>query len=225
MPREVYTPSLPDKIKEAVGQVESRAKRRLLKPEHLERVLAALRDSPAGRAVADGGAVPNSYRHRAETTKLAVYWYTWRGGGGKVVDWAVNRDAAPHVPWGRGPTCEITTGPEGREAAYATVFPDRYKRFRHLKCLRRLRPLGVAVPAGTLTEVRDVSERFRLATVKTRESAYWFLCTPVGCFRLSSWKPTVPEAVREVTGRGLPRTGKSGWVEIEPLFVMVALAK
>ena len=221
--RDIYSPSLPDKVREAVRAVEGRARARLLKPEHLEKILAALAAHPAGKAVADGGAVALRYRGRAETTELVLWWYTRRGA--KEVMWSVYRTSAPRKPWGRGPVCNLDTGPEGRRVAFSTLYPERYARLRHLKCLRRLRPLGVVAPPGTLVRVHDANERFRLAVVWTRESGFMFLCTPVGCFRLSSWKAGVPKAVREVTGENLPRSRKATWEDIEPLFLMAALER
>lgn len=221
--RDVYSPSLPEKIREAVRAAEGRARARLLKEAHLEKVFAALAAHPAGKAEADGGAVALRYRYRAKTTELVLWWYTRRGT--KEVVWKVRRAPAPREPWGRSPACKLDTGPEGRRDAFSALYPERYARFRHLKCLRRLRPLGVATPAGTLVDVCDVNERFRLAVAATRESGFLFLCTPVGCFRLFSRKAEVSKAVREVTGENLPRSRKAAWEDIEPLFLAAALER
>lgn len=216
MQRCLYSPSLPDAIRDAIRNVEKRARARFLNPTDVEKILDALHNSPAGYACADGGAVANS-------TYLYICWYSRRD---KHVLWNVSRISASQAKWGRAPSCEIDLGLCGREHAYRCLFPERYDRLVHLKSMRQLKLLGIAVPDGILISVVDVNERFRLALVIVKEKGE-HLCTPVGCFLVSPWRKhlTVSGAAQEIVNQSLPCSPKAAWEDIEPLFIMAALKK
>lgn len=218
MPREIYSPSLPDAIRDAVRTVEKRARARLLVPAHVEKILAALRDCPAGMAEADGGGVLFASVNQ-KTTKMSVLWYTH---GKKVVEWNVARITAPRRFSSPAPVYKIDTGKFGRRIACSLIFPDRYRRFKHLMCLRQIRRLGVVIPSGTLVAVVDANEALRLAVAHTSEDPRSFLCTPVGFFPIRR-SYFLHGAVREILDQAIP--SGATWEDIEPLFIMAALGR
>jgi len=222
----VFTPDLPGRIREAIKRAEGNSKARCLLPGHVDAVLEVLAARPAGEAWAHGGS-PSRWRRDdiyKKTSYLWIRWFTLRNT--KVVWWRAERIAVYRcpVPLAGYPDYTINTNSSTTTKIWRAFFPERDRLLHHLKLLRRLRQIGVnAPPDVTIEKIVETLPRLRLAWV---ESGFqrWLL-TPLGAFLISRNVRSIGGAFREVTGRRLPEGRGAVWENIEPLFVMAALAK
>lgn len=218
---------LKPKIYKEVEEVEKRARNRKLSTEHIDKVLEAVSDTPAGFAYVCGGAVPSSYTYRAEATRLEAYWYTWRKE--KYIAYSVWRGSAKKVPWGSGPWYKIMTDAMGRSKAYAELFPLRYRKLRKVKEQRLLLRLAtelsvVTPPLETVEKVVAHSIKLRCIVVETINMDY--LCTPLGYISLKSISPhhRRKTSISKICQELFQIKKATSWEKIEPYVYMYLIS-
>lgn len=173
-----------------------------LKRRGAERLAAAIREHPAG--------------HGREG-RVEAHWFTVHRK--KVVRWM---DGLAPLPSG----FFVRIDPEGRGEAYRVVFPERWRELQFLRDYRFLRRVGAVPPLGHIKLIREVDRELRMGVVLTWDNEY-FLCTPIGVFRIP-WQATrcLGEAVSAVLGgEGNPLRSGASWEELEPLFLEAALLR
>lgn len=174
-----------EQILDRIEKIEIKAKARRINPQHLDRILEAMRYTRSGYAVADGGKVHTSNR-TAKTSIAKICWCTWKKS--KIIQVYVAREPA-WAPDPREADYKVETGKDGRAVAYHAVFPDRAEKVRQIKLLRCLRkyPFQVEIPDPGLVE-NVVTENHPLKSiVLAGKKGKYYLCTPAGYFELPNF--------------------------------------
>lgn len=211
---------LPEKLVDDIARVEEFAAEGRLNPEHVDKILVAVTSHPAGKAEACG----EGNKGKGMVTYLWLWWIV-EPGGKKRVSWDIFRLPADVVSMHEIYTkkVDIDVSRKGKKVALLCLLPDRYRRFCHLCCIRKIRPLGVVMPEG-MKEILWLEPKLRLAAVVLSVkyalgSGIYRLLTPIKDFGFhkKDYVSTPAAAVRCATGMDLPR-GAATWEDIEPLF-------
>lgn len=138
--------------RDLLNQAQGKAQARTLGEMALESDLETIASTPAGSIHGNGGAVPNSYKHMAETTDAEIVWHTRQGA--KTVGIQIQRTHAKRVAFGRSATWEQDTDARN---AWALLYPERAKRLvevRKARWQRRFDALGAGDPSQAYAEAQ-----------------------------------------------------------------------
>lgn len=222
----LFDSNLPDQIRCAVKDAESRTASKRFDSSHIDKILDALSIYPAGEAWATGGKYRCFKKEQfSNALYLRVIWLTFRKK--KIVYWNVVKCDTAYfsVPVLYGPGCSIKTDDSIKRYNRLIFFSGRMILAQHYAIARQLRPLGVRLPDGEiLRKVVVMLPQARIALVDTSGSeSYRRLLTPMGSWRVLGDRRSVGGAFKEITGRRLPKDAT--WEKVEPFFVMAALSR
>lgn len=143
----------------AIAAANNGCRQRLVSDYQVETWPAIVANQPEGVLSCDGGAVPNAYTQRAETTSAKVAWWT-DGRGRKSVRITACRTWARHTSYGKGSGVAV-----GDQSPWSATFPDRAAKLTKARRDRLARLLDQVGPEGEddRLAIRSVPDRHLVA--------------------------------------------------------------
>lgn len=214
-----YTETLCTDLLKSLHELQKGCHARLLTDADIDCALSYVNQYQYGTVDANGGFVPKSYRHRADTTYLLMSWYTWR----KVIYIyvSISREPSIHESYGASKSLNFD---DSKKRAYEIVLTDkltdRYKQYKNLKIRRQLRYLNCILPYEMLYKIFDIDAGMALVMTTT---FHIFLCTPLNYYEIREKSKTVYNAAKSL-GITLPHNkSKRTWDNIKPLWILKAV--